>query len=401
MSRDVLNALRLPAIRQFIEDHGRDDVAVLALKKPPEPGWPYREILEQIKARQKAAKKLPAWLDAPGLVFPAPDTVEQASSTATARYKAGLVKAADFIDLTGGAGVDSWACAGFARSGTVIEKNPDSAALLAHNFECLVPGQLQVVEGSAEEILPGLPRAQLILLDPQRREGAKRGIFRLADGSPNVLELLPVLREKTRLVLLKTSPLLDIAQTLQALPQTTAVHVLEKDGECKEVLYLIDFEAPDNSSPTITAAALDEDGTATRSLTFTREEEEACSPRLGPPGPYLFEPGPAFLKAGCFKRLAERFALSKLGLHTHLYTGPSPCPDFPGRHFQVMETLPVHRKAVKAALPSLKANLTLRNFPDTTETLRKKLGLSDGGAETLFACTLENGEKTLLRARKF
>ncbi|MCD8496915.1 MAG: class I SAM-dependent methyltransferase [Alphaproteobacteria bacterium] len=401
MSDDRFRSLLSPEVQAFIRAHEGDDIAALALKKPPEPDWPYRDMLEQIKSRRKAADKLAAWLDIPGFLFPAPDTVEQASSLATARYKAGLVKAHRFTDLTGGSGADSWICAEKGASGIVIERNPESAALLAHNFKLTHPGRVKVMTGNAEDILPTLPRTDLILIDPQRREGSKRGIFRLADGSPHILELLPALRDKTRYVLLKTAPLLDITQTLEVLPCVREVHVLERSGECKEVLYLIDFESDEAAPPVITAASLAEDGTNLHTISFTTAEEENAPLTTVAPADYLFEPGPAFMKAGCFKLMAARYGLAKLAHHTHLYTGASPCPDFPGRSFKIAQILQARKDAVKEVLPALKANLSIRNFPASVEDLRKKLSLKDGGDDYLFACTLENGEKTLIHARKF
>ena len=59
----------------------------------------------------------------------------------------------------------------------------------------------------------------------------------------------------------------------------------------------------------------------------------------------------------------------------------------------------------KAALRRLRqtterANLTLRNFPGTTEALRKKLKLKDGGDTYLFATTLQDGKHVLLVTQK-
>lgn len=401
MNDETLAALLDPAVQDFILAREGADVAALALKKPPDPHWPWREMLEQIKSRQKAARKLPFWLSVPGLIFPAPDTVEQASSEATSRYKAALLKASNFIDLTGGSGADSTACALFAESGIVIEKDPESANILAHNMGLLHPGKLKVITGAAEDVLPALPQTALVILDPQRREGVKRGIFRLEDGAPNIIELLPLLRTKTRFVLLKSAPLLDIAQTLQILPCVSEVHVLEVAGECKEVLYLMNFENAPSAATSITAVSLNEEGAPLHTINFTRTEEEAAPLITGAPQRYLFEPGPAFLKAGCFKLLAARYGLTKLAAHTHLYTGPAPCPEFPGRSFEIMGTLPAHKDAIKAALKALKANLTVRNFPESVENLRKKWGLKEGGEDYLFACTLEDGARTLLHTRKF
>lgn len=401
MSTDILNALSRPDIRDFIRDHAEDDVAILALKKPPGHDWPYREVLEQIRARQKAGGKLAAWMDIPGFIFPGPDTIEQASSLAAARYKAGLVKVKSFIDLTGGAGADSWAFAGKRATGIVIERDRESAARLAHNFALTHPGKVQVIENAAEYVLADLPPADLILIDPQRRDSTKRGIFRLEDGSPSVMELLPLLQEKTRYVLLKTAPFLDIAQTLEALPAVRQVHVVEHEGDCKEVLYLLDFKNAAETPPVITAARIDAQGAALHSLSFTAAEEEDAPLRIAEPGKYLYEPSPAFLKSGAFKLLASRYPVFKLGRHTHLYTSKKVCPAFPGRAFKIIEALPVRKDAMKKAIPGLKAHLAVRNFPMSVEDLRKKLALKDGGEDYLFACTLENGRKTILRARKF
>lgn len=396
MTRDWLQNSDILA---FMEEHHKADLAALALKKPPRPEWPYHDILAQMAARRKAAGKVPGWLKVPGMGIPPADTMEQASSLPTARYKTGLVSGKTFIDLTCGAGVDSWAFASNGWRGVAVERDEALAETLAHNFGLLCPGAIDVKAGAAEDVLSGLAKVDLILLDPQRREAGRKGLYRFEDGSPNVLELLPVLREKARFVLLKTGPLLDIATALSSLPCVAEVHCVEAGGECKEVLYLLDFEvAP--AVPVITASMVDEDGKAAKSLSFKLAEEQGCAPRMGDVGAYVFEPGPAFLKAGAFKLLAERHGLHKLAAHTHLYTGGVDCPDFPGRRFKVAGLIQARKEAVKAAIPAGKANLAIRNFPGSVAELRKKLHLAEGGDDYIFACTLESGAKTLVHARK-
>ena len=46
------------------------------------------------------------------------------------------------------------------------------------------------------------------------------------------------------------------------------------------------------------------------------------------------------------------------------------------------------------------ANITVRNFPDTVQQLRKRLKLSEGGDVYLFATTLADGRKVLIRCEK-
>ena len=102
------NIVLRPDIQDFINTHDDADIRDLALRKPPDASWPYPLIIDQIKARQKAGDKIPQWVETPGVVFPLSSVLEQASSLATARYKARLVTGQSFADLTGGCGVDAF-----------------------------------------------------------------------------------------------------------------------------------------------------------------------------------------------------------------------------------------------------------------------------------------------------
>ena len=198
--------------------------------------------------------------------------------------------------------------------------------------------------------------------------------------------------------MIKTSPVLDIDYAITVLQCVKEVHVVEWRGECREVLYILDphQETAPDSIP-INAIAIDDSGMAIKKFQFTRAEEKNADAIFAMPEQYLFEPGPAFQKAGCFKTLATRYDLKKLHPHTHLYTSATPCPDFPGRAFMIKGVYPPRAKN----LPFSKANLTLRNYPGSVADLRKKLKLADGGEDYLFACTLKDDSKTLIHTRKF
>lgn len=59
------------------------------------------------------------------------------------------------------------------------------------------------------------------------------------------------------------------------------------------------------------------------------------------------------------------------------------------------------QKEIKESLSDLKkANITVRNFPATVAELRKRINLTEGGDTYLFASTLNNGQKILLRCEK-
>ncbi len=377
--------LLTPQIQTFIKTHADDDVRTLALKKPPSPDWPYPLILDQIKTRQKAKVKAPQLLENPNWIFPTHNIFEQASSAATALFKASLIKADSFTDLTGGAGIDSWAFAQTTKNGTVIDADETNAALLAHNLP--IPAH----HTTAENFVPTMQPVTLTLIDPQRRTQNRKGLYRFEDCSPNILPLLPHIKSQT--IMIKASPMMDIEQALNSLQNVSDIYVIEHAGECKELLFLIKKEP---TTPTIHAVNIDKNGQPTHELSFTLEEEKSATCEISTPQKYLYEPGPAFLKSGAYKTIAAHYNLKKLHQHTHLYTGNAPLKTFPGRTFEIINTYPVQAKA----LPFTRANLTTRNFPQNVETLRKKLKLKDGGNDYLFACTLNTGKHILLHCNK-
>jgi hypothetical protein len=386
-------------IQKFILEHENADVAALGLKTAPEAAWDYPAVLDQIKARQKARRKVAGWLAAEGVVFPPSNVMEQASSQACGLYKASLVAGDSFVDLTGGVGVDSWAFLQAFKRGVAVERDGDAAAMIAHNIGVLSDKPFGVAHGTAEDYAQHMDAVDLAYIDPQRRDGAggAKGKFKLDECSPDVLGMLPVLLKKAGAVMIKTSPMLDIWAGIEMLGAVAAVHVVEWRGECKEVLYILraDRACGDGDVPVI-AVSIDDEGAVLKRFEFTRAQEIAARPEYGLPRKYLYEPSPAFQKAGGFKAMALGFGAVKLQVDTHLYTADELISGFPGRVFEVVGQYPVQAKKI----PLKKAHLAVRNFPQKSDVLRKKLKLADGGDDYLFACTLCDGEKVVLHGHK-
>ena len=371
---------------------------------------------------QKVARKLPAWaaVDADRraagldpLEFPSALSLEQCSSSATALYKQALIasrsgqlppetsgcagphhcaslavpplmmpRVAQFpgavtadvpigtvLDLTGGLGVDSWAFAQVAERVVYFERNEELAAAAGRNFQRLGAGNIDV---RCETVTPQteLPEADLIYADPARRDAAGRKVFLLEDCTPDILTLLPTLLQKAPAVLVKLSPMADLAMLAERLgPALREIHVVECDGEVKELLCLL---LRDNTSPEpeIVIARL----VASRSgqlppetsgcagphhcaslavpplmmprvaqfpgavtadvpqgdnLRFRISEERAAEAVYAAgvqPGDVLLEPCPALLKAGAFRLPSTRWGLRKLAPSTHLYLLPTNSP---------------------------------------------------------------------------
>ena len=376
----------------------------------------FADILQGLDAdrAQKVARKLPDWaavdaerraagLDA--LEFPSALSLEQCSSSATARYKAGLVPAATVLDLTGGLGVDAWAFAQAAERVVYFERNAELAAAAGRNFPRLGADNIEV---RCEEVTPqtGLPEADLIYADPARRDAAGRKVFLLEDCTPDILTLLPLLLRKAPAVLLKLSPMADLAMLAERLgPSLQEMHVVELDGEVKEVLCLLCRQsAPSAAEPGIVIVRLYGQG-AERILFRMSEEREADAVYAAgvQSGDVLLEPCPALLKAGAFRLPCARWGLQKLAASTHLYVlpGTETCPGVPGDRFfkarRVLEVLPFGAAAFKALRRRYpRAEVTARNLPLGSDALRQKLGTAPGGDVHIFGCRLADGRAVLI-----
>ena len=417
----------------FILQHEADDPVALLLARERYPDIDLDLAVTTLEVRRRLKMKVPEWYAVPSLVYPSRLSGEQCSSSETARYKALLVsvlwregvppqtvaprplppqaagpsllcgrgwpQVSDgtpsrlrVADLTGGMGVDAWAFAQVAGEVLYNEMQEGLARATELNFRELgvknVVYRNCVVEvGKVAEVLDGF-RPDVIFLDPARRAEDGRKVFLIEECQPDVLGLLPELFAASRFVLLKLSPMADITMACKRLGEhVKEVHVVASGGECKELLFLLDREWSGGYS--LTAY---ENG----SVWAWTPEEEASAPPVFPESPALsgalFEPGKALLKAGAFNLPCERFGLTKLGQHTHLYVGES-VPDglrsF-GKVFDVLEIMSLGNRNIKEAGKRWpQAEVTARNVPMTSDLLRRKLGCASGGDIHLFGVRID------------
>ena len=381
--------------RQFIRDNLNTDVPTLALRKAPV-GTDVSLALRQIEARQLLQKKVPEWSTNEDLLFPAHLSIEQCSSEATARYKANLLKGNTFADLTGGLGIDTFYLSQRFQETDYVERQPELYALARHNFKVLQTN-IKVYNESAEDYLKHCEPKNCIYIDPARRDSHGRKTVSIADCTPDVVTLQDLLLQKAETVMVKLSPMLDISKALEELKCVKEIHILAVGNECKELVFIM--KVGFSGQPMLYAANL---MTQQPIVSFTLEEERDCPLRLAESmGRYLYEPNAALMKAGCYKLLAHRFDILKLHKNSHLYTSDTLFPDFAGRVFEIEGYAPYHKKVKQTLLADVdKANLAVRNFPLGVDELRKTLKIKEGGDIYLFATTLRDGEKIIIRTKK-
>lgn len=394
----MLEKLLAPAVQKFIKDHENDDPMKLILQNKTVEDVPVNEVAAQIAARQKAKIKLPEWYGTEKIIYPPLISMEQCSSELTAKYKATLVSGNLLYDLTGGAGVDTYYLSRHFKAVYYVEQHSELANISAHNFSHLGATNISVVNNLAETFLSeSAKKADVIYLDPARRDKNAQRVFRLENSVPDVVALLPDLVERAGVVMIKASPMLDINLSIKTLKHVHQVHVISVANECKEVLYLLQQEK--NTDPEIVTVNLPKKDKA-QFFNFRRSEELKAGGNYGNPEQYLYEPNSSVLKAGAFQLISEKYNLIKLHQNTHLYTSASAIKQFPGRCFKILQILPYQKKAVTPFVPDRKANVTARNFPDDVRTIKKKLKLTDGGTIFIFAFTDNENKKKIAITQK-
>jgi hypothetical protein len=373
-----------PIVQEYIQQHENDDEHALVLRVKEIAGVPVAEIADQIRGRRTAKDKLPLFYNTTGIVYPPRLNLEQCSSQNTALFKANVIRAevssTDIVaDLTGGFGVDAFFLSEVCRQMHYAEPDESLFNIVVHNHKALGAVHITHHCTTAEQFVETLEKADVLYIDPSRRNSGQK-VFRLKDCLPDVTTLQKTFFEKTRYVLVKTSPLLDIQQGLGELTNVKKVYVVSVANECKELLFLC--ERAYSGTPEIVAVNILSHRTDEFSFTILQEQAETSA--FGNPQTYLYEPNASLLKAGAFKITGNVFNLKKLHIHTHLYTSDQLIADFPGRVFQVEALIKNDRKIVQAYFPQNKANVVTRNYPLKAEELKKKVGLQDGGDKFLI-----------------
>lgn len=385
------------ATKQFVLEHIDDDPALLLLQRHRYPDVDVPFAVTQIEGRRKARAKLPELSATPDFEFPPQLNLEQASSEHTALFKASrYTLGKDIIDITGGLGIDSLYMSRHAKSVTYIERNPELFCIASDNFKSLGISNIRCICGDCAEILAKEDiKGDLIYADPARRDSNNRKMVSLSDCTPDITAMMGLLLDKAPQVLIKASPMLDIKSAERTLGKVVETAVLAVRNECKELLFLCGEEG---ERRTVCADIRSE---RSCEIFCPTEEELLTAPQYSDTvGRYIYDPNSAISKARFTGAVAIHYALPLLHPNSRLCTGDMLTEDFPGRIFEVCDTIQLTAKEIRKALPLGKANIVCRNFPQSTAELHRLLKVSEGGDDFIFATTLKNGKKCGILCRK-
>ncbi|MBZ9729649.1 class I SAM-dependent methyltransferase [Salegentibacter sp. JZCK2] len=391
MNKALLN----PEVQEFLRKHLKATPAELALRGSPFPNISSSELAQQLTGLQKAEKKLPTWFKQTRIYYPPKLNLEQTSSETTAKYKASLLKGETLIDLTGGLGIDDYYFAENFKEVIHCELNAELSEIAAHNLKQLGVKNISFRNEDSIAFLKDTDqRFDCIYIDPARRDDSGGKVFKLADCLPNVPENIELLFRKSKTILIKTSPLLDLQAGISELKFVAEIHIIAVNNDVKELLWML---KKDNTSAT---------KIKTRNFTKTGLEEfegifnkTTSELNYSLPKNFLYEPNAAIMKSGLFEEIAHQTQTEKLHPNSHLYTSEKEI-NFPGRRFKIIDNQEYKPSSLKKKFKNLKANITTRNFHESVAVLRKKFKIKEGGKTYLFFTTNINNEKIVLFCEK-
>lgn len=380
--------------RDFIEQNLDADIRQLALKGCRDKDVDLDAAIRQIAGRQTARRKLPSWAALDGILYPPHLNMEQCSSEQTARYKARICSShpspKTLVDLTGGFGVDFAFMSEAFDEATYVERNSELFAISSANMKILAP-KAKCLNEDGLEVLHRLDHVSMIFMDPARRDHHGARTYGISDCTPNVLEIKDELLQKADVVMLKLSPMLDWHKAISDLGEQyiKEVHIVSVQNECKELLIVMQQQPAE--PPTVYCVNDDS--------VFSYHPSSISSNHISHHSSliYLYEPNASIMKAGCFAEIEQAFEVSQLAPNSHLFASDQAIADFPGRKFRVTAVTSMNKQELKQALKDIRqANIAVRNFPMSVADLRKRLKLSEGGNDYIFATTLTEGKKVLI-----
>ena len=374
-------------VQDFLEKYFESDPQSVLLKIPREKPWNRDYIFSQINGVRIFQKKFPSLRDH-SWILPHKKALEQASSEISASRKASLFNGDRLVDLTAGMGSDLFFMSGSFKAGVGLESDPTLSELTAFNFQISRKSNVEILNQDSLDFLGSIEYQEfdLIFVDPDRR--AKQGrAFRFSDSSPMLVGQIPLLLDKSKKVLIKSSPMLDLDYGIRELGIPFSIRILSIGWECKEVLFLFKKDIQTNDPDLI----LDwfHEG-KWKSWRMKLSESKNRDYEYGMEGGYLFDPNPSVLKSQSFSWVCSNFGLRKISRDTHIFLGEEVHEDFPGRIMKVRKLGDFKDNAWGS---DQSFEVLMRNFPIERTQILKDYKIKEGvGHYLVFFCD-EKGKK--------
>ena len=378
-----IDILRTEEVRRAIDENIERDPAKIALSK----GVPHAALVAtQVKYLQRARRKLPALYEARCII--PPRAFEQCSSQESAERKP--LTGGAVLDMTCGLGIDTMALAKRFERVVSIERNEALAEVVRYNMSLLGITNVEVVTASSEEyVSTTTEHFDWIFVDPDRRSAEGKKMVCMEDCSPNVVELMPRLREISERVAIKLSPMFDCAEAFR-LCSPAEVEVVSISGECKEVnIYT-------NAERDMLRIAVIGDGEwmFSNEAMVTEPSTEAFTPAEYR---YLLVPDVALQKARVAIAALKPFA-SIWSNNGYAFARELPDEELPARVFEIKSIEPYRPKELKRRWKGEGVEFMKRDCALSIDAVRRATATRPGG-ERLVALTTIAGDTWIIEVK--
>ena len=204
-------------------------------------------ICTQIKYLTKCKSKIPNYYSV-GAVIP-PLSYEQCSSSLSVISRG--YNGNTCLDMTCGLGVDSFALSQNFNSVMSIERDVLLSEIAKYNFSLLGADNIEVkCDDSASFVKNYVGEVfDIVFVDPARRNQEDK-VFSFEQSSPNILELMPILKRIAKRIVIKSSPMFDNNEAFDVFGDNVSLKTVSVSGECKELI--IDISDDNKKQETIT-----------------------------------------------------------------------------------------------------------------------------------------------------
>jgi len=339
-------------------------------------------LLDQALLRRAAQAKFP---DAEHLFF-TDEALQQASSAAVARYRAGYFRPYQRVaDLGCGIGADTLALAEVVPEVLAVERDPLRARLAAANIAARrLDGRAHVLCADWTSVPLAVDAAYA---DPSRRVGGRR-VFHLDQMEPPLSALLELQARLPHLAV-KVLPGVEYAE----IPPQAEVEFISEGGALKEALLLFgDLRTGAGRRATLLPGPHHLVG-----------PEPEPGPPVGEPGAYLYEPDPAVLRATLVRRLAAQLGAWQMDPTIAYLSSDRLCQTPWARAWRIMVHGPFSLKELNRWLHDLGAGsvtVKKRGSPVDPQAFAQRLKTTPGGPPLTVFLTHVRGRPWMLMGTK-
>ncbi len=325
-------------------------------------------LLDQARLRRKAQGK---FAQADHLFF-TDEALQQATGPACAEYRAhSFRRYARVADLGCGIGGDTLALARVVPHVVAVELDPVRARLAAANVAVAgLTDRVDIVCGDWTRMVLDVEAA---FVDPARRTVQGRRVFRLADMTPSIVDVLELVARLPD-VAVKVAPGVDHAE----IPAQARLAFISERGNMKEAaLYFGELRpAAPRQAVLLPGPHILEGG------------PDAPEAPVREPDTFLYEPDPAVLRASLVTDLAARIGAAQLDATIAYLTSATSIETPFARRWQVVRHGRFNLKELNRWLRELNVGhvvIKKRGSPIDPDSFQRRLKLMPGGeAATVF-----------------